>query len=182
MKTWYKFHPLVGATLKVAFESNFLPQEILGIDERYSRFGMIYKNHSVQRIYEPALEIVGSFETDTAVQIFFEPISPEPQYRRLVFAKKTGKRNWMLAGRHGEEKVFGFNAENSRDEHYLPLAYPGLTGEFIPVYFKIRKNGDPGFIYLEVWAWDEDKKTTIQARRVDEAEAPGHLISAEPVI
>ncbi|MFH1284530.1 MAG: hypothetical protein ABIH78_03000 [Candidatus Peregrinibacteria bacterium] len=90
----------------------------------------------------------------------------------------------MVAARHGEVSHFGFDSWNSRSDRYLPLAYPGLSSEFVLAYFKIQeKGGEKGeeFMYLEVWAWDDDDdgKVVVQGRRVSEKEAPESLISAK---
>lgn len=182
MKIWQKFHSLYGCTLKVALENDFLPGMAAGLDPRYKDSGLLYTNkfeeQLVEKVYEPALKIAGPDENN-AVQIFFEPIIfPEPRYRRLMFFKEIC-RDWLVAARHGEESVFGFDAKNSRHLNYLPIAYPGLSGQFIQLYFKIKERGLPD-VYLEVWAWDEDKTIIVQCRHVLEEEAPDILILAKP--
>ncbi|MEK7146806.1 MAG: hypothetical protein AAB772_00960 [Patescibacteria group bacterium] len=176
MKIWKKFHKISNDTLRVSLENSFLPEEALGIDQRYMENGLIYKNHFIQKVYEPALEIVKS---DGAVQVIFEPIIfPAPRYRMLQFSCKLAASNWIIASRFGEEKVFGFDAKDSWDRNYFRLAYPGLSGSFIPVYFKTLAGNE--VVYFEVWAWDEDKKIVVQCRRVSEEEVPDILVSAKP--
>lgn len=86
----------------------------------------------------------------------------------------------MVAARYGEVSHFGFDSWNSRNEKYLSLAYPGINKQFIPVYVKIQ-DGKEGFIYLEIWAWDEDgEKIVVQGRRVAENRVPKSLLLAKP--
>lgn len=180
---WQKFHSLYGCVLKVALENDFLPGMVVGLDSRYKDSSLLYtkkfKKQLVEKVYEPALKIAGPDENN-AVQIFFEPIIfPKPRYRRLMFLKEI-RQDWLVAARHGEESVFGFDAKNSRHLNYLPIAYPGRSGQFIPVYFKIQEKDAPDFIYLEVWSWNEDKKIIVQCRHIIEEEAPDILILAKP--
>jgi len=189
MRVWNKFHSLFGPDLKVGFETTF-PKEGALVDPLYEKSGLVHESSDepIRRIYEPACEILGSCLEGEAAQVFFEPVSQAGSlFRRLVFARKMGKsqrpRLWMVAARHGEPAHFGFDSWNSRNERYLSLAFPGLNQEFIPVYFKIQtKGGD--FVYLEVWAWGENKKggeeqVIVQARRVTE-EVPESLVLAKP--
>ena len=191
-RMWNKFHQLFGPDLKVGFETTFPKEVVLNLDPLYEKSGLIHDSakESVKRIYEPAVEVLGSRKDGEAVQIFFEPVSlANSLFRRLVFARKIKNpaqkpRCWMIAARHGEITHFGFDSWNSKDQRYLSLAYPGIIKQFIPVYVKIQ-NGKEGeekkeFVYLEVWAWDEDGKVVVQGRRVNEEETPKSLHSAMP--
>lgn len=186
-KRWNKFHPLFGADLKVGFETTF-PRTVAsdGIEQFYAKSGLVHNppDEPIIRVYEPATEILGSCKEGDAAQVFFEPVSLDGSlFRRLVFARKvdhcTGKpRRWMIAARHGELFHFGFDSQNSRSEKYLSLAYTGLEESFIPVYVKIQEKGEEEeFVYLEVWAWDENGgRVVAQARRVSEEEVPQSLL------
>ena len=187
---WNKFHPIFGSDLKVGFETTF-SETVLDIDPLYEKSGLIYRasGGGIIKIYEPAIEVRGSCVDGDAAQIFFEPVSPvKSLFRRLVFARKINHRRrtkksqrWMVAARHGEFASFGFDDRYSLNERYLSLAYPGVSREFVPIYFKIQ-NGGGDFVYLEVWAFDEGKGKNIiaQARRVPENMVPEQLILAEP--
>ncbi|MEK7578245.1 MAG: hypothetical protein AAB456_00805 [Patescibacteria group bacterium] len=191
-KIWHKFHPLFGPDLKIGFETTFPREVILNLPPFYGKSGLVYDSakESVKRIYEPAIKVLGSCLSDMAAQVFFKPVpSAGSLFHRLVFARKINHstrepRQWMIAARHGEMSYFGFDSWNSWNERYLSLAYPGISKEFVPVYVKIQdKGGNGGFVYLEVWAWDEDsegKKVAVQARRVTENEAPKSLLSVRP--
>lgn len=190
-KSWKKFHPLWENTLKVALESNYPTSEDLSfLDSQYKKNGMVHKNfrESVARVYEPATAVVGDYEKNNGCQIVFQPLqSPKILFRRLMFSRKIdnnfrGKipRYLMAAARHYELFTFGFDGIKSRNLKYLSLAYPGRISEdesgsliFTPVFFKIYLETQP--IYLEVWAWDKDDKTIVQARRVNENENPMSL-------
>jgi hypothetical protein len=164
---------------------------VLDLNPLYGESGLIYDppKETVKRVYEPAIKVLGSCKDGEAVQIFFELASQVGSlFRRLVFARKiknpTQKpRCWIVAARHGEVTHFGFDSWNSKDQRYLSLAYPGISGQFIPVYVKIQ-NGKEDFVYLEVWACDEDGdedgKVVVQARRVVNADVPESLISVKP--
>ncbi|MDP2945926.1 MAG: hypothetical protein Q8N61_00525 [bacterium] len=185
-RIWNKFHPLYGPDLKVGLETTFRKDVVLDLDPLYGKSGLIHDSakESVQRVYEPAVKVLGSCKDGKAVQIFFEPVSSASSlFQRLVFTRKfnpTQKpRCWTVAARHGEVSHFGFDSWNSKDQRYLSLAYPGISGQFIPVYVKIQ-NGKEGFVYLEVWAWEEDGEVVIQARRVENADVPESLISTNP--
>jgi len=192
-RLWQKFHPLFGPDLKVGFETTFPNDVILNLDPLYEKSGLVYNppNETTIRVYEPALQILGSCLDGEAAQVFFEPVSPMGSlFRRLVFTRKvdhpTGRpRRWMVAARHGELFNFGFDSWNSGDQGYLPLAYPGISEEFVPVYIKIQDGKEEekkgNFVYLEVWAWDEKGcKVVVQGRRVNEEETPESLHSAMP--
>ena len=175
-RIWNKFHSLFGPDLKVGFETTFPKEVVLNLDPLYGKSGLIHDSakESVQRVYEPAVKVLGSCLDGDATQVFFESVSPIGLlFRRLVFAKK---RRWMVAARHGEVSHFGFDSWNSKDQRYLSLAYPGISGQFIPVYVKIQ-NGKEDFVYLEVWAWDEEGngRIVVQGRHVGEKEAPKSL-------
>ena len=186
-RIWNKFHPLFGPDLKVGFETTF-PRTVNldGIEQFYVKSGLVHDppDEPIIRIYEPATEILGSCKDGEAAQVFFEPISLNSSlFRRLVFARKVDHRtkkprHWMVVARHGELFHFGFDSHNSRSEKYLSLAYMGLEESFIPVYVKIQeKGGEGGFVYLEVWAWDEKGgRVAVQARRVSKEEVPQSLI------
>lgn len=186
-KIWHKFHPLFGSYLKVGFETTFPKGTALNLGSLYEKSGLIHDppNEKVVRVYEPATKILGSCLDGDATQVFFEPVSPANSlFRRLMFFRNTDPkkpRHWMIAARFNETSHFGFDSWNTRNERYLPLAYPseGVDGQFIPVYFKIQTEGGD-FVYLEVWSWNEKSNVVIQARRVSEKEAPEHLISARP--
>ncbi len=190
-RIWNKFHPLFGPDLKVGFETTFPKAVVLDLLELYGRSGLIHDppNEPTKRVYEPAIEVRGSCVDGEAAQVFFEPVSPvESLFRRLIFARKiehyTQKpRRWMAAARLGEVANFGFDSWNSKDQRYLSLAYIGLNEQFIPVYVKIqdRKEGKgEEFVFLEVWAWDDDGKVVVQGRRVVKSEAPESLHLVQP--
>ena len=186
-KRWNKFHPLFGPDLKVGLETTFPKGVTLnGVEQFYVKSGLVHDppNKPIIRIYEPATEVLGSCKDGEAAQVFFEPVPSDGSlFRRLVFSRKVDHdtqrpRCWMVAARHGELFHFGFDSQNSRSEKYLSLAYTGLEKGFIPVYVKIQeKGGEGGFVYLEVWAWDEESgKVVVQARRVSEQEVPRSLL------
>ncbi len=187
-RIWNKFHPLFGPDLKVGFETTFPKEAVLNLDPLYEKSGLIHDSakESVKRVYEPAIKVLESCLDGGAAQVFFEPVlSDGSLFRRLVFARKINHstqkpRPWMVAARHGEVSHFGFDSWNSRNEKYLSLAYPGINEQFIPVYVKIQ-DGKEGFIYLEIWAWDEDgEKIVVQGRRVAENRVPKSLLLAKP--
>ncbi len=184
-RIWHKFYPLFGNDLKVGFETTFRKEAVLNLNPLYSKSGLVYEkpNESVKRVYEPATKVLGSCVDGDAAQVFFKSVSSDGLlFRRLVFTRKL-RRHWMVATRHGEIATFGFDSWNSRDERYLSLAYPGLNGLFVPVYIKIqdgREEKGEEFLYLEVWAWGDEPQVVVQARRVNEKEAPESLISAKP--
>lgn len=184
-RTWNKFHPLFGTDLKVGFETTFPKEVVLSLDSLYEKNGLIHDppNEPTKRVYEPAVEVFGSCLDGVAAQVFFEPVSLDGSlFRRLVFSRKVNHhtqkpRCWMVVARHGELFHFGFDSRNSRSEKYLSLAYTGLQESFIPVYVKIQNGKEGSFVYLEIWAWDEESsKVVVQARRVSEQEAPGSLL------
>lgn len=187
-KFWNKFHPLFGADLKVGLETTFRKEVFLDLDPLYEKSGLVHEqpDEIVKRVYEPAVAVRGSCVDGDAAQVFFELALPDgAMFKRLVLVRKidhhSGKpRRWMIAARHDELLHFGFDSFNSRSERYLYLAYPGLEENFIPVYVKIQekggKGGNGGFIYLEVWAWDEDDNVVVQARRVSEQDVPKSLL------
>ncbi len=183
-RIWHKFHPLYGSNLRVGFETTFpKTADLSNLNPLYSKSGLVYEkpNESVIRIYEPATNIIGSCEKDEMAQVFFESVSPKPLFQRLVFFKRPQK--WMIAARHDEPSHFGFNSHNNRNRNgtYLALAYPGLSKIFSPVFIKIQNGGD--FIYLGIWAWNEDKKTVVWARKIDKRSEdwiPKPLIRARP--
>src|SRR3989344_1967246 len=155
-KIWSKFHPLFGPDLKVGFETTFPAVTVLDLlDPRYEKNGLIHyqPKKPIVRVCEPARKI-----------------------------RDDGKpRLWIVAARHGEIATFGFDSWNSNDQRYLALAYPGesVDGQFTPVYFKIQ-NGKEGFVYLEVWALDDEVQALVIARRIEESAALEHLRSATP--
>ncbi len=181
-KVWNKFHQIFGPDLKVGFETTFSKGKEVVLDPLYGKNGLIHDppDATVKRVYEPA-KVLGSCLDGEAAQVFFEPaLLDGALFRRLVFARKIDHRNgrprqWMVIARHGELFHFGFDSWNSRDERYLSLAYPGLNEQFIPVYVKIQEKGGL-FVYLEVWAWDNDDNVVVQARRVSEQDVPKSLL------
>lgn len=189
-KIWNKFHPLFGPDLKVGFETTF-PKTVApaDLDPLYEKSGLFRHilGETVRRVYEPAVKIVGSCLDGEVAQVFFEPVPQAGSlFRRLVFSRKLGEsqkpRCWIVAARHGEIAHFGFDSWNSKDLRYLALAYPGQSdGQFAPVYFKIqeKKGGEKEncFVYLEVWALDDEVQVLVCARRIDEKAAPAHLRS-----
>ncbi|MCX6813344.1 MAG: hypothetical protein NTV77_02610 [Candidatus Azambacteria bacterium] len=185
-RVWNKFHTLFGPDLKVGFETTFTKEVVLNLNMLYWKSGLIHNSPSetVKRVYEPAVKVLGSCKDGEAVQVFFEPVSPvEALFRRLVFFRKAypqKPRPWVVAARHGEVEHFGFDSWNSKDQKYLSLAYPGVSGEFAPVYVKIQDGKEDGFVYLEVWAWSEDGKVVVQGRRVGKSETPESLHLAQP--
>lgn len=189
-KIWNKFHALFGADLKVGFETTFPKATVLDLlDPRYGRSELVHysQKEPVIRVYEPAIKVVGSCLDGDAAQVFFKPVSSDgPLFQRLVFARKfehfaQKPRRWMTAARFGEVAPFGFDSWNSKSQRYLTLAYPGLNEQFVPVYIKIQeKGGDGSFVYLEVWAWDEDGKVVVQGRHVAENGVPDLLRSVKP--
>ncbi len=189
-KKYHKFYPIFGHYLKVGFETTF-PKEapLFNLDPSYGKNGLIHDSpeEKVKRVYEPAFDIVGSCEHDKVAQVSFKPInSAEAKFRRLIFTRKRKENKpwcWMLAARHGEFDHFGFDSWNSRDERYLPLAYPGTAKYFIPTYFKIQHNGE--FVYVEIMAWgvgdeEESGKVVIQGKRVAKNKVPKTLHSVVP--
>ena len=186
-RAWNKFHPVFGPDLKVGFETTF-PREAepKDLDPLYRITGLIHDSPSetTVRIYEPA-RVFGSCRDGREAQVLFVPAAQkESLFRRLVFARKIGDdrqpRLWMAAARHEEAVPFGFDALNSKSPRYLVLAYPGTEdGEFTPAYVKIRTS-DGQFIYLELWADDDEVQILITARHVNEDEAPEHLLLATP--
>lgn len=182
-KIWTKFHALFGSDLKVGFETTFPKSADLNLDPLYGKSGLVHEppNETIKRVYEPAVKIFGSCLDGDAAQVLFEPaLSESSLFRRLVFTRKidhsTGKvRRQIVAARRGEIATFGFDSWNSKNQRYLSLAYPGLSKQFIPVYFKVQDGEN--FVYLEMWAFDEGRgrHVTAQARRIRETEAPESL-------
>lgn len=81
---------------------------------------------------------------------------------KICFYKHSqGKRSGasLFCGRDGESKPFGFDAEQAnvdgkRPKH-LPLAYPGKTGVFEPLFIKVVEYDEAPY-YLKVDAHDAD--------------------------
>ncbi len=185
-RVWTKFHSIFGPDLKVGFETTF-PKgaEPKDLDPLYKKSGLIHNppNERVMRVYEPA-RVMGSCCDGRAADILFVPVSRKGAiFRRLMFARKIegdGRaRRWMVAGRHGEAVPFGFDFWNSMSQRYLALAYPDQE-EFTPTFVKIQNVGTGGFVYLELWAWDDEVQLIITARRVNEDTVPEHLLLAAP--
>lgn len=183
-RVWQKFHPVFGPDLKVGFETTFPKKAVLDLDLLYEKSGLIHKppNETTVRVYEPA-RVKGSCLDGREAQVLFVPVPQKGAlFRRLVFARKIEKdqpRRWMVAARHEEVAPFGFDSWNSKNQRYLALAYPGKDGEFTPTYVKIQNIGG-GFVYLELWAWDDEVQVLFQARRVNEDSVPKHLLLAMP--
>lgn len=193
-RSWDKFHPLFGPDLKVAFETTFERGAVPELDPEYRTNNLVHDNpkEPIVRVYEPAVEVLGSCRDGEAAQVIFVPLaSGTARYRRLVYTRKfewenEAPRRWAVAARHGEGYHFGFDSWNSNHGNkYLPLAYIGILHPecFVPVYLKIE-DGE-SFAYLESWAWNEAaedgrERVVVQARRVSEEEAPSPLRDAKP--
>lgn len=181
-RVWQKFHPVFGPDLKVGFETTFPRGAVLELDPLYENSGLIHKppNETTMRIYEPA-RVIGSCCDGRAVDVLFVPVSQKGSiFRRLMFARKMiygQARRWMVVARHGEIATFGFDSWNSKNQRYLSLAYPDQE-EFTPTFVKIQNIGIGGFVYLELWAYDDEVQTLFTARRVNEDAVPEHLLLA----
>jgi len=185
-RIWQKFHPLFGPDLKVGFETTF-PKGALPVDldPLYEKSGLVHKppNEKTARVYEPARVFCSCCEGRLA-QVLFVPVSQKGAlFRRLMFTRKIENgqpRRWTVAARHGEVAPFGFDSWNSKSQKYLALAYPGTTDNdtFAPAYVKIQNIGCGGFVYLELWAWDDEVQVLFHARRVNEGDVPEHLLLA----
>lgn len=177
---WHKFHPIYRNLLKVGLERTFPKGAVLNLDPLYETSNLIHDSskETIIRVCEPSIKVIGS-NNGKVVQVFFNPtLSVDPLFRRFVFFRKIQKYSWMAAARFGERLCFGFNAEDSQNEQYLPLVY--YDGEFRPVYFRIQGRESNGIkkyvVYLEVCAWDEDQMVVVQARRVEVKDVPKHLL------
>ncbi|MBI2591290.1 MAG: hypothetical protein HYW34_01265 [Candidatus Brennerbacteria bacterium] len=179
MKIWKKFYRL--GFLKVSFETTFTEQSITGLDPRYREGGLIY-NGPPQKVYEPALEVgLGSGEDALVDRVVFELVQyPAPNFRYLQFTR-LNVNGWIVAARLTEDKVFGFDAPNSWDKNYLHLAYPGMSGVFEPVYFKVLAHKKQDL--MVVWAEEEsDRRIVVKGMVIDArmTSVPNHLILAKP--
>ena len=99
---------------------------------------------------------------------------------KLVFYKRSQNKHScavMWCGRTGEDKVFGFNAEGGENPpKYLPLAYPGKTGKFEPLFIRVMEYGRHAPYYLKVEAHDEaDGVVVVETRVVSVMEVPQFL-------
>ena len=182
-RVWQKFHPIFGPDLKVGFETTFPRGAVLELDSLYEKSGLIHKpsNETTMRIYEPA-RVFCSCRDGRMAQVLFVPVSQKGElFRRLVFARKIEKgqpRRWTVFARHGEVAPFGFDSWNSKNQRYLALAYPGEDDEFVPTFVKIQDIDCGGFVYLELWAYDDEVQILFTARRVNEDAVPEHLLLA----
>ncbi|MBU2633172.1 hypothetical protein KJ751_01545 [Patescibacteria group bacterium] len=105
------------------------------------------------------------------------------KWKNLVFFSKT----YTAAARWGELKSFGFEKTDPRSPEYrgydyLPLAFPGITGDFSTVYFKIVPKGKGSSLLssypflLAVDTHIEDGHVVVVARRVGQGQVPRHLL------
>lgn len=184
--SWNKFHPLFGADLKVGFKTLLPSSAVLENVGEYERRWLVHRNpqESVQLIYEPAFADISENSSRQSVVIFSPIAFPDALRRKLEFRRKNDRRTqlprrWMVAGRHDEDFPFGFSSFFSEDSTYLSLSYPSVTGEFIPVYFKIEDK-DGRFVYYKVTAHDDENRVCVSGIVCDEAEAPENLHDCKP--
>ena len=188
---WKKFHSLFGHVhgFEVGLKT-IVPRvsgSLAGLASQYAEAGLVYDNprEPIQLVYEPAVYL-----SDSCV-VFEAPQWP-PEYRRKIeFRRKRVResgapRFWAVAARHGEINDlgepyhFGFSSPNSRKQFHLPLAYPGITGEFVPVYFKIETQlGQYQYFLVQANpAGEQGEYLAVQGAEVSVEEAPFALWDA----
>jgi len=184
---WQKFPgQIYGLDLKVALESTF-PKELLAqltpslIQPKSLPQGMNFENEYVIRYYHPAI----SKELDKGREILFMPrFTKEGElFRRLVFRRKMipdfpneGRMQMMLA-RFGEDKPFGFSCWEEGDKGnaaYVSLAFPGKSGDFVPVYARIEEYPTP--VFLKIEAEETTEGVLVCSRAISPEEVPPHLL------
>lgn len=185
-----KFHPVFGSDLRVALEVTLPPDERVTPAE-----GWLYQPDLVHyarvksdpyspvfavRVYYPAVVEGDIQKGDREVTIQFVPWAYETnaQYHRLCFWAQPakGKWFWMRLARFGEEKSFGFNP----DKPYINIDFLSKRSEFIPVFVKARDRETMDIVYFVIEAQASEDEVKLIIRRVEENEAPPHLVSENP--
>lgn len=109
------------------------------------------------------------------------------EFARKAVGHEAVPRLWMVAGRFNEPRHFGFSSihsnpdmqENAANRNYLRLAYPSVTGGFIPLYIKVEEFAGR-FTYLLVEAEAKDECSLLVTTKVVEAaSAPPMLVAAK---
>lgn len=135
------------------------------------------------RHYHPRVGFAANLQSATRRVSFKVHLKNElrgsESYRRLHLRRHTsGGRTpaRMWCGRAGEKEAFGFNTEGSKSEVYLPLAYPGKSGRFEPLFIKVMDPGMNAPYYLKVEAHDEaDGVVAVEASLVSVLKVPAFL-------
>lgn len=189
--TWKKWHP-VDEALQVALETTLPaganPQWREDVDMPpvdLEKEDMIYRakevrdgiRETVDRHYHPR---AGSFpDLESSVRrASFKVHLTNGLFKRITLRRhasrgETAPRMWC--GRIGEGKTFGFNAEGSKTPFYLPLAYPGKTDKFEPLFIKVEEYGETPY-FLKVDARDEiDCVVVVEAKLISIREVPAFL-------
>ncbi|MBI2020950.1 hypothetical protein HYS99_00365 [Candidatus Giovannonibacteria bacterium] len=206
MRKWEKWSPLAVA-LQVGLEST-LPAgtaaEFLGSVppvEELEKTEMIYRarepkkgvlgleieaamgqvsKETVDRHYHPRVKCA-DFNRPIRTVVFDRHITGA-LFERLCL-RRHGERKAppprMWCGRFGEEDVFGFNAKRSKNPHYVTLAYPGLTPDFVPLYIKVMESGLNAPYYLRVDVHDEPGKKKIRVGKAGEERSVSERIVVE---
>jgi len=175
LKEKQKFFSLgEGTGLSVALQSNIASNEdpIVylkeGVDE-----SQVLTNIEKGQIFHPGTILPTS-------EIMFAVITNgREEKKKLVFRAK----HWTSAARFGEIEPFGFEKTNPRTSDYkgsdyVVLAFPGITGDFSQVFFKIRpRKKKPIFLKIKAWEISDinEKGVVVRSRRVISHEIPSHL-------
>lgn len=181
-----KFHRILGVELAVALETTLeVDSGELNFDPEFFEGGrpsqdLIFLNGDCWRAYYPA-RTAGDITQDTQAQVVFLPwfSGPEVLYNRLSLRCRpiTGRVfRWMAFARFSEEKPFGFNPARP----YINLDFFSKRNEqFLPLFVKVKMDdGSLAYFILE-GSWSEDA-VVLNIHRVEEGEAPPHLVSAKP--
>lgn len=190
---WEKFPgEIYGPDLKVALESTFLKEIVpqpnnYVVPRKLLPKEMDFEDEHRCRYYHPAIIIhpeTGSEEVETGYKILFVSrfTKDGELFRRIVFRRKMlpgfpdeGRKQMMLA-RFGEEEPFGFSWWEKGDRGtagYVSLAFPGKSGEFIPVFLRIDEYPESIFIKIEVK--EVENGVLVLSRAASRDEIPEHL-------
>jgi len=185
-----KFHSVFGSDLKVALEVTLPGDEEITIPEGRDYFPHLVHFASAKdnpsspvyavRIYYLA-KVEGNIKNgDREAIIQFSPWAYEnnAQYHRLCFWAQSAKEKqfWIKLARFGEEKTFGFNPGRP----YINLDFFGKKREFTPVFVKIRDGKTMDIVYFVIEARVSEDGVELIIRRVEESEAPPHLMCENP--
>jgi len=165
-----RFFSLVPG-LGIALQSNFPPEEPVGIFLKKA-IPPLAINQEKGQIFHPA--VVQPIDEKQILVFFSLVTNSKENFRKLVFFSK----HRAIAARFGEVEPFGFDKTRPGPQYtgrdYLSLRFPGPTGKFATVYFKIQpRNATP--FYLGVDVSEEGGQIAVRARRIHPNACPRHL-------
>lgn len=202
--TWEKFH-WMDENLKIALEATLKAGAVPKYAESFKEFLGIVPPDVFKKMIHPAKSgvrdsILGpQLYQETSDKYYAPRLGPEAflgqALRKVSFIRHIVKNDdllwWKLCfykrsqnkhshasmwcGRMGEDKVFGFNAED-KNPQYLPLAYPGKTGKFEPLFIKVMEYGRHAPYYLKVEAHDEGDAVVVETLVVSVMDVPQFLL------